>query len=191
MNYDELLDQVLKTNFEKDYPSTYRRYLRSGDKLTGFDYPSFIGTYGDRKDKRKFRSEELSRIIPYLTGDHISAFGTPDTKTRQELLSRINKYKLNTASEKRGRKLYHKLVKLIGKEKLKGATPLSAIEDSILNFSQSIPINGKHPDYSYDDVLKRYGLKYNDQDVMAARDLQIRAVRDAVNKELGRRNYHE
>ena len=189
MNYDELLSQVLKDNFEKDYPSTYKRYLRSGDKLTGFDYPSFIGTYGDSKDKRRFRSEELSGLIPYLCGDYISAFGTPDTKTRQELLGRVNKYKLNTDLEKRGRKLYRKLVKLIGKEKVKNVIPLSSVEDRVLNLNQLIGDNGKHPSYSYTDLLKRYGLKYNDQDVIAARKLQVRAVRDAVAKELERRNY--
>ena len=189
MNYDELLSQVLKDNFEKDYPSAYRRYLRSGGKLTGFDYPSFIGKYGDRKDKHKFRSTELSELIPYLGGDYISSFGTPDAKTRQDLLSRVNKYKLTTDSEKRGRELYRKLVKLIGREKIKNDLSLSSVDDKILNFNQLLGTSNKHPKAYYNDLLKRYGLKYSDQDVIAARKLQALAVHDAVAKELERRNY--
>lgn len=85
--------------------------------------------------------------------------------------------------------MYRKLVKLIGKEKIKNDLPLSSVDDKILNFNQLLYTNNKHPKAYYSDLLKRYDLKYSDQDVVAARKLQALAVRDAVDKELERRNY--
>lgn len=192
-----LLNQILEEQFKIDYPDAYNNYVRSGDRLDGFDYPSFLDTYGSQRDKDKYRNETLSGIVPYDLGDFLGAAGVPDSSARQELLSRINNYKLTTPEERRGRNLYRKLTRMLGDANVNDSIPLDNMRSWMLqnpyvlendiNKNKERFLEAYQYGSSYDDILKRYGLNYNTKDVAEAQALQIRALRDAVNDELQRR----